>query len=84
MSDAARRQENWEERGTVDSNMAIPLLLKNKVPSGFETDEKLDVALRPDEAKEADYEQVPIEQYGFAMLRGMGWKEGMGIGKGHE
>ena len=29
----------------------------------------------------ADYDQVPIEAYGFAMLRGMGWKEGIGIGK---
>ena len=27
----------------------IPLLMKNKVPPGFEIDEKLDVSLRPDE-----------------------------------
>lgn len=28
-----------------------------------------------------DYESVPISDYGMAMLRGMGWKEGMVIGK---
>lgn len=28
-----------------------------------------------------DYENVPISDYGMAMLRGMGWKEGMSIGK---
>lgn len=28
-----------------------------------------------------DYESVPISDYGMAMLRGMGWKEGMPIGK---
>ncbi|KAK9889706.1 hypothetical protein WA026_007089 [Henosepilachna vigintioctopunctata] len=30
-----------------------------------------------------DYENVPVEGYGLAILRGMGWKEGMGIGKSH-
>jgi len=33
------------------------------------------------QAAEADYQQVPIEQYGMAMLRGMGFKEEEGIGK---
>lgn len=28
-----------------------------------------------------DYEKVPIDQFGQAMLRGMGWKDGEGIGK---
>ena len=33
----------------TDSNLTIPLLMRNKVPDGFETDERLDVRLRPDE-----------------------------------
>ena len=28
-----------------------------------------------------DYEQTPVEKYGMAMLRGMGWKADVGIGK---
>ncbi|XP_008208600.3 G-patch domain and KOW motifs-containing protein-like isoform X1 [Nasonia vitripennis] len=28
-----------------------------------------------------DYENIPIEEYGMAMLRGMGWQPGKGIGK---
>ena len=27
------------------------------------------------------YEAMPIEDFGLAMLRGMGWKEGMGVGR---
>jgi G-patch domain len=33
------------------------------------------------QASSEDYEKVPIDQFGFAMLRGMGWKDGEGIGK---
>ncbi|VDK52613.1 unnamed protein product [Anisakis simplex] len=31
-------------------------------------------------AEDADYEQVPVESFGLAVLRGCGWKEGEGIG----
>lgn len=27
------------------------------------------------------YESMPIEEFGLAMLRGMGWQEGMGVGR---
>lgn len=27
------------------------------------------------------YEAMPIEEFGRAMLRGMGWEEGMGVGR---
>lgn len=33
----------------IDADIAIPLLMQNKVPEGFETDDKLDVSLRPSE-----------------------------------
>ena len=35
----------------------------------------------PDAPTEADYDAVPIEEFGAAMLRGMGWKDGEGIGR---
>jgi hypothetical protein len=28
-----------------------------------------------------DYENIPIDVFGMAMLRGMGWQPGKGIGK---
>lgn len=28
-----------------------------------------------------DYESIPVNQFGLAMLRGMGWKPDEGIGK---
>jgi len=33
------------------------------------------------QATEEDYEKVPIEQFGLAMLRGMGWTDGNGVGR---
>ena len=51
-SDAAARSEEWESRdGSKDRGMVVPLLMQNKVPDGFETDDKLDVSLRPDEVR---------------------------------
>ncbi|CAH1783638.1 unnamed protein product [Owenia fusiformis] len=80
VNDAKKHEEDWEDREKQKQTLAIPLLLQNKVPEGFETDEKLNVDLRPDGAQEADYDEVPIEQYGMAMLRGMGFSEEEGIG----
>ncbi|XP_071118672.1 G-patch domain and KOW motifs-containing protein-like [Haliotis cracherodii] len=80
----ALENQNWEGRGQPDPSLSVPLLVRNKVPEGFETDDKLDVSLRPDGPEDADYEQIPIDQFGFAMLRGMGWKDGEGIGKNKE
>ncbi|KAJ3880052.1 DExH-box splicing factor binding site-domain-containing protein [Lentinula edodes] len=37
---------------------------------------KQDVEELPESASLADYERVPVSQFGAAMLRGMGWKEG--------
>jgi len=36
-----------------------------------------DVQTRPDTPTMDDYARVPIEQFGAALLRGMGWQEGM-------
>jgi hypothetical protein len=35
-----------------------------------------DVGALPEESTLEDYERVPVEQFGAALLRGMGWKEG--------
>ena len=46
-----------------------------------EDDFKTDIASRPDSASMDDYAAVPIEEFGAALLRGMGWKEGDVVGK---
>ncbi|KAI0370496.1 hypothetical protein BV20DRAFT_943991 [Pilatotrama ljubarskyi] len=42
---------------------------------------KQDVVELPDEASLEDYERVPVSQFGAALLRGMGWKEGTAASK---
>ncbi|KAK2753585.1 hypothetical protein FQN54_007362 [Arachnomyces sp. PD_36] len=41
-----------------------------------------DVASRPDMASLDQYAAVPVEEFGAALLRGMGWKEGQPVGRG--
>ncbi|XP_064473645.1 G-patch domain and KOW motifs-containing protein-like [Ornithodoros turicata] len=69
-----------QDENGVENTRSIPLLVQNKVPEGYETDEKVDVTLRAEEPTMDDYENVPIEEYGLAMLRGMGWAPGKPIG----
>lgn len=40
-----------------------------------------DVDSRPDEPSLKDYATMPVEEFGAAMLRGMGWQDGSGIGR---
>lgn len=44
---------------------------------------RADVASRPDPASLDAYNAIPVEEFGAALLRGMGWKEGQPIGKGN-
>eukprot|EP01113_Clastostelium_recurvatum_P046926 TRINITY_DN8292_c0_g1_i1.p1 TRINITY_DN8292_c0_g1~~TRINITY_DN8292_c0_g1_i1.p1 ORF type:complete len:492 (+),score=107.03 TRINITY_DN8292_c0_g1_i1:67-1542(+) len=63
---------------TSTSTLVLPLLMQNRIEGieNFTDDDerfKYDLSLRPDEATLEDYEKIPIEDYGSAMLRGMGW-----------
>jgi hypothetical protein len=55
--------------------------IENDVDRSFPADEtdafRRDVLTRPDSATLDDYAQVPVEEFGAALLRGMGWKPGM-------
>jgi hypothetical protein len=42
-----------------------------------------DVASRPEPATLDRYDAIPVEEFGAALLRGMGWKEGQAIGRGN-
>ena len=39
-----------------------------------------DLKVMPEVSKQEDYERVPVEGFGMAVLRGMGFREGEGIG----
>ncbi|XP_006032058.2 G-patch domain and KOW motifs-containing protein [Alligator sinensis] len=80
IEESQRALEVWEAGAEASLARTIPMLVQNRVLSGYEDSDHVDVSLRPESATEADYEEVPVEAYGLAMLRGMGWKEGEGIG----
>uniref|UniRef100_A0A2K5PYU4 G-patch domain and KOW motifs-containing protein n=1 Tax=Cebus imitator TaxID=2715852 RepID=A0A2K5PYU4_CEBIM len=71
-------KEPLEERENAgfDPMLAIPMIQKGCTPSGEGADSKSRAETVPEEA---NYEVVPVEVYGLAMLRGMGWKPGEGI-----
>ncbi|XP_026867990.2 G-patch domain and KOW motifs-containing protein [Electrophorus electricus] len=81
LEESRKQQERWLNGPQTDPSLAIPLVMQNQVPQGFEDGERVRVDLRPESSTEADYERVPVEAYGLAMLKGMGWKEGEGIGR---
>jgi hypothetical protein len=75
-----------ESYSTNGRNLILPMIEGNvgrKVVPGANEDEafKQDVASRPDAASLKDYEAVPVEEFGAALLRGMGWKEGEAVGR---
>ncbi|XP_028850273.1 G-patch domain and KOW motifs-containing protein isoform X2 [Denticeps clupeoides] len=81
IEESQRHQERWNNGPQTDLDLSIPLLMQNQVPEGYEDGDHVRVDLRPESSTEADYEQVPVEAYGMAMLKGMGWKAGEGIGR---
>ncbi|KAK5864135.1 hypothetical protein PBY51_001098 [Eleginops maclovinus] len=82
IEDSRRQLEEWQNGSQPENlNLAIPLLMQNKVPDGFEDGDHVKVDLRPESSTEADYECVPVAAYGIAMLKGMGWNKEEGIGR---
>ncbi|TKY88488.1 hypothetical protein EX895_002476 [Sporisorium graminicola] len=65
--------------GVGSTDTGEPLVIQQ------ESDSELlqhDIDSRPEAPTLDDYATTPIDQFGMALLRGMGWKEGMGAGKG--
>nr|KAJ3419736.1 hypothetical protein HK105_006567 [Polyrhizophydium stewartii] len=83
---ALRDQASGKEALSRPKIGDLPILVQNAVPglNAFDNDVdryRHDVAMRPDVSTLEDYEQVPIDQFGEAMLRGMGWSDGKPVGK---
>lgn len=78
--EASLKQKTDEEHAldallgrTAKSDLVLPAMTEEEA---FERD----FHSAPDMATLDDYARVPVEQFGAALLRGMGWKEGEGIG----
>lgn len=69
---ASEAQLNGRTRSTEEGCLSKDELEKEKL--------KEDIRRCADEASLETYEGVPVEEFGEAMLRGMGWSHGMGIG----
>ena len=86
---AALKAEATGDDGFLGPTVKVlPLLARNQPPgieslSSEEAKFKYDLQMRPEESTLADYAAVPVEDFGQALLRGMGWEEGKGIGKGN-
>ena len=81
LEQAAKENKDWNERSEDGKPRldAIPSILANGGSAGGQNDGD-DDGPKADVSTMEDYENVPIEQFGMAMLRGMGFKEGEGIG----
>jgi len=44
---ACYKESGQGSSAVADPNLTIPLLMRNRVQGGFETDDRLDIALRP-------------------------------------
>ncbi|KAF9495292.1 hypothetical protein BDN71DRAFT_1482738 [Pleurotus eryngii] len=67
--------------GVNGNNNGEPSIDIIPTPVSEEDALKQDVADLPDSATLTDYERVPVSQFGAALLRGMGWKEGTAASK---
>lgn len=74
----ARRAILAEANGIAADGTAIDVV---PTPISESDAYKQDVEELPDVATLEDYTRVPVEQFGAAMLRGMGWKEGTAASK---
>lgn len=54
---------------------------KKVIPADSALSFKDDVENRPDETGMEAYEKIPVDEFGAALLRGLGWNEGEGIGR---
>ncbi|KAF9601764.1 hypothetical protein IFM89_022878 [Coptis chinensis] len=68
-------KEEEEERGVVSGGGYNPV--ENVLLKKF----KEDMKNLPDDRGMDEFEDVPVEGFGVAILKGYGWKEGQGIGK---
>ena len=77
--DVERRSDLVIETATKDEAEDEEAPIHHTETSSFRTD----VAARPESATLDAYNAIPVEEFGAALLRGMGWKDGQSIGRGN-
>ena len=63
-----------EADANAEDDRSVPILMQNRLDKA-DKDELGDVSTLD------EYDNMPVEFFGKAMLRGMGWKPGVGVGK---
>lgn len=58
LSESQKQQEQWENGPQCDPNLAIPLLMQNQVPRGFEDGDHVKVDLRPESVSQDGQENI--------------------------
>lgn len=79
--EAQQANDAWDDRN--ENGPVRVHTIEQDSKNTFMTDLNTDGEEKNEEAKEidnADYDQVPIEEFGMAVLRGMGFKEAAGLG----
>jgi len=75
------RERSFVERALADKEREKARAAAGSAPDADTQQFRDDVAHLPDSAPLAAYEDMPVEAFGEAMLRGMGWKEGAPVGR---
>ncbi|CEG80607.1 hypothetical protein RMATCC62417_14913 [Rhizopus microsporus] len=67
-----------ESKGEIEEENDRPVKV---IPANETIAFRDDIQTRPDETTMEEYERLPVDEYGAALLRGLGWNEGEGIGR---
>ncbi|KAL6006656.1 hypothetical protein ACLOJK_032149 [Asimina triloba] len=71
-------------RNKDESAEKVPANPSSSVEDIFLQKYKADMERVPEDRGFAEFDDVPVEGFGAALLAGYGWKEGMGIGRSHK
>jgi len=77
--EAQKANEAWEERNE-NGPTRVHTIEQDSVNTFMMNPESVENIIEEKNIDNADYDQVPIEEFGMAVLRGMGYKEDAGLG----
>ena len=81
LSEARALNDDWENRENAEerhSSLIVDMLANREENKN---NDSVNFDIRPESSTQEDYDKIPIDGFGMAMLRGMGFKKEEGIGK---